>query len=188
MKDVKDTDVRRNEFVDAAEKLFKENGIVETTVSSIVKELDVAKGLFYYYFKSKDDVIDAISEKYNNDFRQAIQRSLDPRNDFDERMNGFIENTITSFKTMRDNLQGRNETIDLTILSSRSLDEAKQMASEKLSELMKEGNQLHKLNIANPDYFAKMIISGIADLSNQAEADFREIKKLIDEMLRKEGK
>ena len=38
---------RRNEFMDAAEKLFKENGIVDTTINSIVKELDVAKGLFY---------------------------------------------------------------------------------------------------------------------------------------------
>ena len=52
-----DAEQRREEFINAAEKLFKENGVVETTVNAIVKELDVAKGLFYYYFKSKDDVI-----------------------------------------------------------------------------------------------------------------------------------
>ena len=40
-----DNEVRKNEFLDAAEKLFKENGIVETTISSIGKERDVAKGL-----------------------------------------------------------------------------------------------------------------------------------------------
>ena len=45
MKDIKDTDERRNEFIDAAEKLFKENGIVDTTINAIVKEMDVAKGL-----------------------------------------------------------------------------------------------------------------------------------------------
>ena len=188
MKEPKDTEVRRSEFIEAAEKLFRENGIVDTTVNSIVKELDVAKGLFYYYFKSKDDVIDAISEKYNRDFRQAIQKSLDPRNDFDERLNGFLDNTIASFRTMWDNLQGRNENIDLTILSSRSMDEAKQTASETLSRLLKEGNGLSKTNIPNPDYFAKLIISGIADLAGQAETDLIEIKRMIDELIGKAGK
>lgn len=188
VKEPKDTEVRRSEFVEAAEKLFRENGIVDTTVNSIVRELDVAKGLFYYYFKSKDDVIDAISEKYNNDFRQAIQRSLDPANDFDERLNGFLENTITSFRTMWDNLQGKNDTIDLTILSSRSMEEAKQTASETLSKLLKEGNELKKMSVPNPEYFAKLIVSGIADLAGQAGSDLKEIKTMIDELIGKAGK
>jgi AcrR family transcriptional regulator len=188
VKEPKDTEVRRSEFVEAAEKLFRENGIVDTTVNSIVRELDVAKGLFYYYFKSKDDVIDAISEKYNKDFRQAIQRSLDPANDFDERLNGFLENTITSFRTMWDNLQGKNDTIDLTILSSRSVEEAKQTASETLSKLLKEGNELKKMSVPNPEYFAKLIVSGIADLAGQAGSDLKEIKTMIDELIGKAGK
>ncbi|MBQ1438094.1 MAG: TetR/AcrR family transcriptional regulator [Solobacterium sp.] len=188
MKEPKDTEVRRSEFVEAAEKLFRENGIVDTTVNSIVRELDVAKGLFYYYFKSKDDVIDAISEKYNKDFRQAIQRSLDPANDFDERLNGFLENTITSFRTMWDNLQGKNDSIDLTILSSRSVEEAKQTASETLSKLLKEGNELKKMSVPNPEYFAKLIVSGIADLAGQAGSDLKEIKTMIDELIGKAGK
>jgi AcrR family transcriptional regulator len=188
VKEPKDTEVRRSEFVEAAEKLFRENGIVDTTVNSIVRELDVAKGLFYYYFKSKDDVIDAISEKYNKDFRQAIQRSLDPANDFDERLNGFLENTITSFRTMWDNQQGKNDTIDLTILSSRSVEEAKQTASETLSKLLKEGNELKKMSVPNPEYFAKLIVSGIADLAGQAGSDLKEIKTMIDELIGKAGK
>ncbi len=188
MKDTRDTDERRNEFIDAAEKLFKENGIVDTTVNAIVKELDVAKGLFYYYFKSKDDVIDAISEKYNRDFKAAIQRSLDNSNDFDEQLNAFIDNTIASFRVMWDNLHGVDENIDLTILSSRSLEEAKETASRKLNELLKEGNQLNKFNIPNPDYFSKLIVSGIADLASHTEADLKEIQKIIHELIRKAGK
>ena len=76
MQEGKSNDDRRDEFVDAAEKLFKENGIVDTTISSIVKEMDVAKGLFYYYFKSKDDVIDAISDRYNKAFSETMKKSM----------------------------------------------------------------------------------------------------------------
>ena len=70
MADRQDND-RRNEFIDAAEKLFRENGIVDTTISSIVKEVYVAKGLFYYYFNSKEDVFDAVSEKYREIYDDA---------------------------------------------------------------------------------------------------------------------
>ena len=77
MAETKDSEERRNEFVEAAEKLFREHGIVDTTINSIVKEMNVAKGLFYYYFKSKDDVIDAISEKYNELFNEMMNASMD---------------------------------------------------------------------------------------------------------------
>ena len=91
MADVKDSDERRNEFVDAAEKLFQENGIVDTTINAIVKEMNVAKGLFYYYFKSKDDVIDAVSEKYKEVFNDMLQTSMD-KPTYEERLQQYIQN------------------------------------------------------------------------------------------------
>jgi len=187
MKENKDTEIRRTEFVDAAEKLFKENGIVDTTVNAIVREMNVAKGLFYYYFSSKDDVIDAISDKYNNEFRRAIADSLDPSSDFDDRLEGFIQNTIASFRVMWENLHGVNDNIDLTILSSRSLDEAKETASETLRQLLEEGNRLNRTQVPNPEYFAKLLVSGMADLAGHAGTDIQEIYRMIEDMIRKAG-
>ena len=187
MKENKDTEIRRTEFVDAAEKLFTENGIVDTTVNAIVREMNVAKGLFYYYFSSKDDVIDAISDKYNNEFRRAIADSLDPSSDFDDRLEGFIQNTIASFRVMWENLHGVNDNIDLTILSSRSLDEAKETASETLRQLLEEGNRLNRTQVPNPEYFAKLLVSGMADLAGHAGTDIQEIYRMIEDMIRKAG-
>ena len=89
--DTNDSEQRREEFINAAEKLFKENGVVETTVNAIVKELDVAKGLFYYYFKSKDDVIEAISKKYNDSFKKSIM-AHSSANNYDEELNEYKAN------------------------------------------------------------------------------------------------
>jgi AcrR family transcriptional regulator len=188
MKDNKDTEQRRSEFVDAAEKLFKENGIVDTTINAIVKEMNVAKGLFYYYFSSKEDVIDAICDKYSREFRQAISRSADPDSDFDERLKQFIQDTIQSFRILWDNLHGVNENIDLTILSSRSLEEAKDIAAKRLRELFEEGNELKRTEIPNPEYFAKLLVSGMADLASLAGTDIQEIYRIIDDLIRKAGK
>ncbi len=61
---VKDPDVRKNELIDAAEEMFVKFGYDEVSVSDIVKKAKVAQGTFYYYFKSKDQMRDAIIERY----------------------------------------------------------------------------------------------------------------------------
>lgn len=60
----KDPEQRRNEILDAAEELFMTKGFEQTAVSDIVKKVGVAQGLFYYYFKSKEEVLNAIMERY----------------------------------------------------------------------------------------------------------------------------
>jgi AcrR family transcriptional regulator len=57
---VKKPEERRVEFLLAAQRLFVRNGYFKTSVDDIVKEMGVAKGLFYYYFKSKEDLVEGI--------------------------------------------------------------------------------------------------------------------------------
>lgn len=74
---VKDPEVRKNELVDAAEELFKKKGYSGTSIADIVNKVGVAHGLFYYYFDSKEDVIDAIVEKLVDDFVVSINKIID---------------------------------------------------------------------------------------------------------------
>lgn len=173
-----DAEQRREEFINAAEKLFKENGVVETTVNAIVKELDVAKGLFYYYFKSKDDVIEAISKKYNDSFKKNIN-TFTTTDNYDDELNECIENIITSFKTMWSNLHGETSNIDLSILTARTIEEAKQSASEVLKKLFDEGIEKDVLNIKNSEYYANTLVSGIADLIHESNNNIQDIKNFV---------
>lgn len=59
----KDPEVRRNEIMDASLQLFSERGFDQTAVSDIVKKIGVAQGTFYYYFKTKNDIMIAIIER-----------------------------------------------------------------------------------------------------------------------------
>ena len=54
---VKKPEERRVEFLLSAQKLFIEHGYYNTSVDDICKEMGVAKGLFYYYFKTKEDLV-----------------------------------------------------------------------------------------------------------------------------------
>ena len=55
-----DPEVRRKEILDAAEALFEEKGFQKTTISDIAKAMNVAQGMLYYYFKSKEELLGAL--------------------------------------------------------------------------------------------------------------------------------
>jgi len=64
MRITKEYDERRNEILDTAERLFRMKGYEKCTVNDILKSIGIAKGTFYYYFKSKEEVLDTIVGRY----------------------------------------------------------------------------------------------------------------------------
>ena len=70
---------RRADFVTAARELFEKKGFEETSVDDIVARMGVAKGLFYYYFESKDVLLDLILEQMMNEIDSAITASMEKK-------------------------------------------------------------------------------------------------------------
>ena len=60
MRIIKEYEERRKEILETAERLFLTKGYTKTTVNDILKEIGIAKGTFYHYFKSKEEVMDEI--------------------------------------------------------------------------------------------------------------------------------
>lgn len=60
MRTVKKHDVRLNEILDASEELFFSKGYENTTINDVLGKVEIGKGTFYHYFKSKEEVLDAI--------------------------------------------------------------------------------------------------------------------------------
>lgn len=51
---------KRDRLVDAASRLFYEQGVERTTLADIAGAADVSLGNMYYYFKTKDDIVAAV--------------------------------------------------------------------------------------------------------------------------------
>ena len=78
---------RRKELVDAAARLFAEKGYESTSVRDILDAVNGAPGMFYYYFKSKQDVYVAVMEDFISermDRKCAVME--DEGQPFDERI------------------------------------------------------------------------------------------------------
>jgi AcrR family transcriptional regulator len=54
---------RRQEIIETAGRLFWEVGFANCSVDMIIREIGVAKGTFYYYFKSKEEILGAIVDQ-----------------------------------------------------------------------------------------------------------------------------
>jgi AcrR family transcriptional regulator len=65
MRVVKEAEERRNEILDAAGELFGQKGFDGTSTNDILEKVGIARGTLYYHFKSKEDIMDALIERYN---------------------------------------------------------------------------------------------------------------------------
>ena len=67
----------RQRLIECAAELFWKNGYSATGISEILKQTDLPKGSFYFYFKSKDDLATAVTEYYQqscwNNFKIVLR-------------------------------------------------------------------------------------------------------------------
>jgi AcrR family transcriptional regulator len=57
---VKTAEVRQDEILDVAHRLFLAKGYADTPIQSIIDEVGIAKGTFYHHYPSKSDLLDAL--------------------------------------------------------------------------------------------------------------------------------
>lgn len=69
---------RKNEIIDAAEKIFFSKGLAQSTMDDVAAEAEYSKGTLYLYFKSKEELYLAINERglqiMESVFRKAISK------------------------------------------------------------------------------------------------------------------
>lgn len=146
MRDVKDPEIRRAEIMDAAMLLFMEKGYANTTTQDIVDKVNISRGLLYYHFKNKEDILYCLVERYSEKLLRDIHVIV---NDDDktaiEKIRAFIDATIIS----TDNVSAEGTELQKTV----DLEENRYML-DKLSHKL-----IEKLTI----YFERIIKQGISE-------------------------
>ena len=56
--------VRRAELIDIAQGLFLAKGYERTTINDVIDAAGLSKGAFYHHFRAKEDLLEAIAERY----------------------------------------------------------------------------------------------------------------------------
>lgn len=88
MRITKEPEVRKQEILDTALRLFGEKGYEKTSITDIAKAIGVAQGLCYRYFPSKEALFDSAIEQYA-DILVEPMRDFQP--DEDQTLRQIIE-------------------------------------------------------------------------------------------------
>ena len=97
----------KRRIVDAAWELFYEKGYDDTTVDDIIRLSETSKGSFYYYFSSKDSLLDTLSTILDENYAQ-LEKELDPE------MNSFYKLMYLNYRSH----SFMEQKIDVALLSS----------------------------------------------------------------------
>jgi AcrR family transcriptional regulator len=79
----KPPEVRREEILDAAQRLFREQGVASTTIDHVAAAADVAKGTVYLHFASKQVLLAALGERFAEKHLACIKTALAAKSEQD---------------------------------------------------------------------------------------------------------
>lgn len=98
---------KRDEIIKTAMSLFFENGYEATSVRMIMNQVGGEIGMFYHYFKSKeelfDKVVDSFFTGYEKRFGALVKESSSPEEMVNTFLPVYIE-SMNSFEKIKDNM------------------------------------------------------------------------------------
>lgn len=74
---------RREQIVQAALSLYERKGIDKTSVKDMTDAAGITRSLFYHYFSRKEDVTDAVLDRYVEGFAAEVRRWNEGRTEGD---------------------------------------------------------------------------------------------------------
>ncbi len=157
----KDPEERKQELIDAAEDLFMEKGYEQTAVSDIVRKVQVAHGTFYYYFPSKEDILEAVIDEniasLESNVKEIMQRhDLAPASKLNAMVNSIIGINVARRKIM-DYLHEESSAVMHEKMERRTVDRLVPLLAEVVALGAEEGY----FNVQNPRETAEFLLASL---------------------------
>ena len=157
---------RRNEIIETAGKLFEEKGYEQTQVQDIVNEIGVAKGLFYYYFKSKDEVMEELADRYADAIIDAVNNLIYKDISTFDKINRIFQIFIDSAEKKSGIFMGILN-VKNGITHERIFFNVGKKMVPLVTELILSGNDNGECNCSDPKFITEFLVSGLFNIMNQ---------------------
>jgi AcrR family transcriptional regulator len=86
----------RDHIVESADRLFYQQGYEHTSFSDIADAVRISRGNFYYHFKTKDEILDAVIDARLASTRKMLEQWEINGNDPADRIRSFIHILIAN--------------------------------------------------------------------------------------------
>ena len=189
MRITKRPDERKRELLDLAFNLFKEKGFSKVSVREIIDKTNSSKspGLFYYYFKSKQDIYDAVIDNVVDtemNKRKDIIASFTSKNDIEEILDKLVDSAKESAVIFH---QFENRSGDSRLINDVSQKLVKQefyLISKLINDYVGRKKK-DKTDSKLDEYYASFIVYGSNGVLLNADGDFENETEFIKMCLKK---
>ncbi|HAE61523.1 MAG TPA: hypothetical protein DCG38_04215 [Eubacteriaceae bacterium] len=177
----KDPQVRKREILAAAGKLFEKYGIDKTSMSDVAKEADITKGLVYYYFKSKEELIEEAVKNFVFESELALKNIIqaDTMNFYSKLSEMLRLYFLTISKNLSINALAKTNPGVYELVKRSLCRSALDLAGVLIDEGVMNGN----ISISHPRHVLSILIGGIADLYSQGVQDPKIFAEIIEQTL-----
>ncbi len=189
MRIVKEYAERKKEIMDTAGALFYQNGYANTSVNLIIETIGISKGTFYYYFKSKEDLLDNIVDEFTKEIVSKLElvvndNSLDAiskLNEFYRQAGMYKAENIDIIKTIVNALYNDKNLLLRYKLNNRSVE----IMIPLMSNIFEQGKNEGVFNIEFPEATARIILlygTSLGEYNAKLMMDLDENPENIEEM------
>lgn len=172
---------RRAEIVDAARELFAVHGFVKTTVNDIAQYIGIAKGLFYYYFKNKDEVMAAVIDDYVGLAAQKVRRIAGGEGDYLSRLTEIVF-TIIDMSSDAETVFAELKKADRYMFHQSILEHAYKSLSGSLTEMINQGVEQGIVRCQNPLLTSEILFYGFG-MTDFTHMEKEQIVQVVKEAL-----
>lgn len=158
----KSPEVRSNELIDCAERLFFQHGYENTTVNDVIREANVSKGAFYHYFVSKEALLEAVATRLAQRNLKELQPHFeDPSLDAVGQLNALFAGSRRLKLDMAPQLKNTFNALfkPENVALYHRIDEALLAVSLPLvAEMLRRGHEEGTLDAPDPEAAALMLL------------------------------
>lgn len=88
----------REDAIQAAQKLFQQFGLHKTTMEDIAKSMGRGKSTLYYYYKSKEEIFNAVIIKEIDEVFENIRKAIEKVNTAEDKLITYFSVSLSSVK------------------------------------------------------------------------------------------
>jgi len=130
-----DRNKKRLEIIEATFIYLLENGLFDFPLKSLLDYLNMSKGNFYHYFKSKDELIHSLMDELTLNYIKTCELKLDKAKSIQEKFEILFEIYLDDSKVSKSFLKLYNEF--LLIYSNSNNEKIKELNNKYLEYLNK---------------------------------------------------
>lgn len=158
-------DDRKKEIMFIAGKLFMTCGYENTTVNQIIHAANIAKGTFYYYFKSKEDLLDCVVEEQVNGVIHEQKKKIEQENwPIKKRMGAMILGLRLQGEDKQD--IGNIHKTENVLMHQKFREKIITVLSPVLAKLIQEGNETGEFQAEYPLEYVKILLAATLVLTD----------------------